>query len=272
MLRRPVLAASTALALLAAAAPAAQAERFAAVDASNRLYTFDDKRPQDWKRTSLSGLAERERIVGLDVRPVNRQLVAVTNRNRLMTVSRAKSSVTPIGATAFMPALAGTSFGFDFNPTVDRIRLVSNSGQNLRLNPNTGAVAFTDGTLKYKDGDAAAGTGPAVLASAYTNSVAGAMTTTLYNLDTARDTLLIQAPPNDGVLSTVGPLGANLAGPVGFDISARDGAAYVLARRVGAPRSRLYGVNLGSGTARQLGVLRRAPALVALAALSAPRK
>jgi hypothetical protein len=271
MLRRPVVAASAALALLAAAAPAAQAERFAAVDASNRLYTFDDKRPADWKGVSLTGLAAGERIVGLDVRPANRQLVAVTSANRLVTVSRAKRTVTPISSAVFMPVLAGTSFGFDFNPTVDRIRLVSNSGQNLRLNPISGAVAFTDGTLKYKDGDAAAGTGPAVLASAYTNSVAGATTTTLYNLDTARDTLVIQAPPNDGVLSTVGPLGVNLAGPVGFDISARDGAAYVLARRVGAPRSRLYRVNLGTGAAKQRGVLSGAPNLVALAALSGPK-
>jgi len=270
MPRRPVLAASAALALFAAAAPAAQAERFAAVDSSNRLYTFDDKQPGEWKRTSLQGLAAGERIVGLDVRPANRQLVAVTNRNRLVTVSRAKRAVTPIGSAAFMPALAGTSFGFDFNPTVDRIRLVSSAGQNLRLNPNTGSVAFTDGTLGYKDGDAAAGMGPAIVASAYTNSVAGAMTTTLYNIDSARDTLVIQAPPNDGVLTTVGPLGVNLAGPVGFDISARDGTAYVLARRVGAPRSRLYRVNLMTGAASQVGAVSRAPNLVAFAALSGP--
>jgi hypothetical protein len=48
-----------------------------------------------------------------------------------------------MSAAVFMPVLAGTSFGFDFNPTVDRIRLVSDSGQNLRLNPNSGAGATT---------------------------------------------------------------------------------------------------------------------------------
>ena len=51
------------------------------------------------------------------------------------------------GAPAFTPALSGTAFGFDFNPTVDRIRVVSDTGQNLRLNPDTGAVAAVDGAL-----------------------------------------------------------------------------------------------------------------------------
>ena len=43
-------------------------------------------------------------------------------------------------------ALNGTAFGFDFNPTVDRIRIVSNAGQNLRLPSRTPArSAATDG-------------------------------------------------------------------------------------------------------------------------------
>ena len=73
------------------------------------------------------------------------------------------------------------------------------------------------------------------------------------------------------MLSTVGLLGVNLAGPLGFDISARDGAAYVLARRSGAPRSRLFRVNLMTGRATQIGAVSKAPSLVAFAALSAPR-
>ena len=72
---------------------------------------------------------------------------------------------------------------------------------------------------------------PAALGAAYTNNVRAATSTTLYDVDTARDALVIQAPPNDGVLATVGALGVNLAGPLAFDISTRDGAAY----RAGAP-------------------------------------
>ena len=45
---------------------------------------------------------------------------------------------------SFAPLLDGTEFGVDFNPQVDRLRVVSNSGQNLRLHPDTGAVAAVD--------------------------------------------------------------------------------------------------------------------------------
>jgi hypothetical protein len=50
-------------------------------------------------------------------------------------------------------SLNGSSFGFDFNPTVDRIRVQSDADQNLRLNPATGALAATDTTLSFAVGD-----------------------------------------------------------------------------------------------------------------------
>lgn len=87
MLRLRLVAASAALVLPAAFAPTASAETFAAVDSKNRLYTFGDSEPGNFKRVALKGLASGERIVGLDVRPANRQLVAVTNQSRLYTVS-----------------------------------------------------------------------------------------------------------------------------------------------------------------------------------------
>ncbi len=272
MLRRTVLIATATVAGTAVCAPAALAERFVAADSANRLYTFDSASPEKWKRSKpLTGLAAGEKVVGLDVRPAGRRLIALTDRSRLYSVQRTRAIATPIGSGPFMPALAGKAFGFDFNPTVDRIRVISGGGQNLRLNPDSGAVAFTDGTLRYKDGDPGAGSAPLALGAAYTNSVAGATTTTLYVIDTRRDVLAIQAPPNDGVLSTVGPLGVNLAGPLGFDISPRDGKAYVLAKRPGTARSRLWKINLTKGTARKLGIVRRAPDLVAFAAISKPK-
>ncbi|GAB2991992.1 hypothetical protein GCM10027184_52610 [Saccharothrix stipae] len=62
---------------------------------------------------------------------------------------------------------------------MDRIRLVTSKGQNLRLHPDTGAVAATDGVLAHVDG----GSAPRVAAAGYTNSVAGATSTTLYAID-----------------------------------------------------------------------------------------
>lgn len=154
----------------------------------------------------------------------------------------------PVGAGPFVPALTGTSFGVDFNPTVDRIRVTSDTEQNLRLNPDTGAVAGTDAPLAYRAGDAGAGTNPSVGAVAYTNSFAGATTTQLFGIDSARDALVLQDPPNAGVLNTVGALGVDVAEPVGFDIGTAN-AAYAAVRRGTESASLLHRIDLTSGRA-----------------------
>jgi hypothetical protein len=86
-----------------------------------------------------------------------------------------------VGAAPFTPAVNGTSFGFDFNPVPDRLRFVTDADQDLRLNPNDGTVAGTDGTLAFSammPTDPNAGTNPNVVGSAYTNNFSGTTTTT----------------------------------------------------------------------------------------------
>jgi len=99
----------------------------------------------------------------------------------------------------------------------DRLRVMGSDGTSLRVNVDDGK-ATVDGSHKYKDGDANAGKTPKVVAGAYTNSWKGAKATALYNIDAATGTLVTQAPPNDGVLNTVGPLGMTVSGPVAFNI------------------------------------------------------
>jgi Domain of unknown function (DUF4394) len=77
---------------------------------------------------------------------------------------------------------------------------------------------MVDGSHKYKDGDANAGKSPKVVAGAYTNSWKGTKATTLYNVDAATGALVTQAPPNDGVLNSVGSLGMPVSGPIAFNI------------------------------------------------------
>jgi hypothetical protein len=113
-----------------------------------------------------------------------------------------------VSSTAFTPAVAGTIASIDFNPTVDRIRLVSNSGQNLRIHPETGATAASDTSTSS--------TG--ITGVAYTNSKAGASSTVLYDIDPAAGKLFKQDPPNNGTLVEVGSLGATFAGQAAFDI------------------------------------------------------
>ena len=181
-----------------------------------------------------------ESIVGLDIRPANGQLVGLGSTSRLYSLNGATAEATAIGAgTPFTPALSGTTFGFDFNPTVDRIRVVSNTGQNLRLNPDTGGLAAQDTNLNP-------GT-PSITSVAYTNNVGNASTTQLFDIDSTSDRLLLQNPPNAGTLVDIGPLGIDVDANNGFDIGGRSGTALALLTVSGI--TSVYQINLGTGAA-----------------------
>ena len=149
--------------------------------------------------------------------------------------------LTVVGAQ-FTTLLNGGAFGFDFNPTVDRIRVTSDAVENLRLNPDTGTVTVD---VNLNPGN------PNVVGSAYTNNFAGATTTTLYDIDSNLDILAIQNPPNNGTLNTVGSLGLNTSDLVGFDISQQNPTAYASLTVGGI--SAFYTINLTSwsGDARR---------------------
>jgi hypothetical protein len=216
--RTLVLAAVTAASALALPGGAFAAEAFYGVTQDNRLVTFQSDNVTNVAPSHpITGLPGGEGIVGLDVRPLNGQLYALGKTSRVYVINPRTGAARQVGATPFIPALAGTSFGFDFNPTVDRIRVTSDAEQNLRLNPDDGTVAGVDTNLAYVAGDPGAGTTPNVTASAYTNSFAGATSTTLFDIDNARHALAIQNPPNDGALTTVGALGTS-NDAVAFDI------------------------------------------------------
>ncbi len=237
---------------LGRAATADAAELLYGVDVNNRLISFSSDRPTSITRIAISGLQPGEQLIGLDRRPANGQMVALGSTSRSYRLDVASGGATAVGAP-FSPALSGTSFGWDFNPTVDRIRLTSDARQDLRLHPDTGVVAATDGQLAYAAGDPGAGTAPRVVGSAYTNSVAGATTTQLYDLEAARDVLVLQNPPNNGTLVTVGPLGLDLGDSAGFDIASSGGIAYAAVHAAGTGTPQLHTVDLATGRATLVG-------------------
>jgi len=261
-----VVAAILCAAGLGNAATADAAELLYGVDTQNRLVTFNGDTPTAISRVPFTGLPAGEQIVGLDVRPANKQVVALSSASRLYRIDVATGAATVIGAAPFTPALSGASFGFDFNPTVDRIRATSDTRQNLRLHPDTGATAFVDGTLTYAAGDAGASATPRIVGSAYTNSVAGATTTTLFDLDAGRDFLAVQNPPNNGTLVSVGALGVDAGDNAGFDISAVDGVAYAALQVAPSVSSGLYRIDLTTGRATLVGRIGGGAVLRALAA------
>lgn len=213
-----------------------------AADESNNLIIFNPLTPTDRVTTSATGIEDGDKIVGLDFRPANNQLYALGSKGRIYTVNTANATFTAVGS-AFLTELVGSNFGFDFNPTVDRIRLVSDVGQNLRLNPNDGTVAAVDGMLNPGS--------PKISAAAYTNNVADATSTTLFVIDGAGGKLYKQDPPNDGVLVEVGNLGAMFSGSDGFDIGARSGMAFALLTS-GGNASAVYTINLQTGMATKV--------------------
>ena len=243
------LFALTAAGALSVPGAASAAEAFYGVTQDNRLVTFQSDNVTNVAPThAITGLPGGEKIIGLDVRPLNGQLYALGATSRLYVINPRTGAARQVGATPFIPALAGASFGFDFNPTVDRIRVTSDAEQNLRLNPDDGTVTGVDTNLAYAPGDPGAGTNPNVGGSAYTNSFAGATSTTLFDIDNARHALVIQNPPNEGTLTTVGALGTN-NNAVAFDVGEGNVGYAVLNGEQN--RQNLFRIDLTNGHATQ---------------------
>ncbi|MNL51333.1 hypothetical protein D3C87_1744230 [compost metagenome] len=116
--------------------------------------------------------------------------------------------------------------------------MVSNTGQNLRLDPVTGGITATDGTINP-------GT-PTLSAAAYTSNFAGATSTSLFVIDHSTDKLYLQNPPNNGTLVERGSLGINIDGANGFDIGSTSDKAYLIATVAGA--TKIYTVNTTNGS------------------------
>ena len=240
---------------------AAEAVTIYGVTTTNNLLTFDSATPGTASSVAITGLQAGESVLGIDLRPANGQLYALGSTSRLYTINPATGAATQVGSGPFSPALVGTSFGFDFNPVVDRIRVVSDADQNFRLNPDTGAVVATDTNLAYATGDPNFGTNPNVVASAYTSNFAGSTVTTLFGIDSNLDIALIQGSPDGTPISpntgqlftalplfTAGPVPVNTSDAVGFDFSGPPTVGYVSLTPVTGAASSLYTVGAAEMT------------------------
>lgn len=273
-------------AIVMAFAADASAATLYATTVNNDLVSFDSENScVILTEVGISGLQDGEQILGIDFRPATRELFALGSSSRLYKINTTTGVATAVGSP-FTPALDGTSFGFDFNPTVDRIRIISDTGQNLRVNPNDGAV-IVDGMLAFGTGDANEGTAPTAVAAAYTNSFFGppnpttpTRTTALFDIDTALDILVTQNPANAGTLQTRGSLGINTNDLAGFDIQttgtadARINTAFAAFKESGKTRdkggcgnSSLFSINLATGQATSLGSIGTQQPVLGLAAV-----
>lgn len=237
------------------------------------LVRFDAANTSRARRVgTITGLAAGEKLVGIDIRPVVGEIYGLGDKSNVYELDRQsargtmKSSLKTASGAAV--ALEGTSFGIDFNPTSDRLRVTSDARQNLSIDVDTG-VTTIDQALAYRTGGRNARAQPKVVGAAYSNNdndsfldpaqlyPAGRMATgtKLYTIDSARGSLALQDPPNDGTLKTVGKLRRRTNSAFGFDIfspvhsegNTVSNIGYASLRQAG--RTRLYKVNLRTGRA-----------------------
>ena len=235
----------------------ADAEIVLGVTALRDLVRFDSAAPGTiLSSTKITGLeGSFESVAGIDFRPATGQLYAIgsapSSIYRIYTVDPTTAVATKLGID--ISGIVGNFLGFDFNPSADRIRIVTDQDQNVRFNPVTGLLAGSDTTLAFKAGDPNFGANPNIVGVAYTNNIAGASTTLLYDIDSVLDVLTLQDPPNNGTLATVGPLGVNFFNSVGFDISGVTGTAFATSGDQTTLVTGLYTINLSNGAATFLG-------------------
>lgn len=231
---------------------------YAVTDAAE-LIRFNAGRPQVVEqRLPLQGLPLGDRLVGIDFRVARGVLYALTSSGWLYTLDLQTARLTRVG-TGNPVMLQGQRFGFDFNPVADRIRVVSDTGQNLRLHPDTGAVAATDPPLQAA-APLPTGVAPVVAGAGYTYNKRDDKLTTNYAIDIANGWLLTQGSregvqpavsPNTGQLLGVGPLGTGALEDAALDIADINNAALAALRSGG--RTRLYAVDLDTGRTTLLG-------------------
>jgi trimeric autotransporter adhesin len=252
--------------LLCLVASKVQAGPLVALTQSNSLISFDSSNPGSTSApVSITGLMMGDVLAGIDYRPSNGVVYGFASTGG---VGRVYSINTLTGAALLSSTLnqtvTGSFYGVDFNPVADRLRIIGDDGQSLRVNVDTG-LTLVDGALNYAMMDPNNGTTPFVVASAYTNSVAGATSTTLYNIDTATQSLVTQIPPNSGTLNTIGSLSDFAFAESAFDIEGGTNNGFVVFN--GAD---LLSINLSSGMTSFIGSINSGSAIVDITAVPEP--
>ncbi|WP_185731476.1 DUF4394 domain-containing protein [Larkinella rosea] len=231
---------------------------FYALADNNTVYEMDMREPTKMGNpVGITTLEPDEKLIAIDFRPATGQLFALSDRNVFYTVyidlNRPSRPSVPLNPQSAVKAPAVVPiYGFDFNPVTDQMRVVSNSGENLLLDPRTGLV-------DPKTGKASGGATPYVGGIAYSNNYSGATNTTLYGIDTKDDKLVRYENADASAVQAVGDLGADIDEVGGFDISPKSyrsqGREYGIASIRRGNAWELDYVDLATGKLHKLGDL-----------------
>ncbi|MBM9467898.1 DUF4394 domain-containing protein [Nakamurella leprariae] len=226
-------------------------------DGGRALVVFSvDKPGRTGQPMTVTGLAGDRILIGIDHRVQNGKLYAVGNAGGIYLIGD-RAAAAKVGQLSV--ALSGTQFGVDFNPAANALRVVSDTGQNLRQPFGTGDApngATVADTPLSNAGAPATG----ISAAAYTNNdLSAATATTLFDLDTVADQVVLQSPANAGTLVPTGSYGVDADRDAGFDIysTLRDDRAVEntgFATITIKGRSTLVEIDLLTGSAESKGV------------------
>lgn len=232
-----------------------------AVTTANRLVSFSSTSPATSTAVTITGLQNGENILAMDLRPGGTpagQMYALTDQARVYTIDpssgaatlKATMSADPSDQSMPFSSLAGTSVSIDVNNLVDQLRVVTNTGQNLRVMLDTGAT-FSDNPMTVS-GNPANG----ITEVGYTNNFAATCRTTVFYLDTTADRLMTSANASGGILTPVGPLTVDATAAAGFDISTTpDGTNTLFAALTVNGTVSLYTINPMTGAATAVGAI-----------------
>ena len=229
-----------------------------ATDSSGNLLVFRATSPESARSRQITGLPSGVVLKGIDFRPATGDLYALGSDKIVYRVNP-QTAIAVAEGPAFetmATALTGDRIGFDFNPTVDKIRVTSDADDNIRLDPDPGSLLSTDTKLTPAD--------VTVVGSAYTNSSFAAFATRpattmlfAYDVSSSRDRVWLQNPANAGTLMMPKQLDIALGSDLGFDIAGADNVGYVAGTRDGRSGAELYRVDVTSGDTKRLGRIGR---------------
>ncbi|MEV7114311.1 DUF4394 domain-containing protein [Streptomyces anulatus] len=221
-----------------------------------RLVEFRTGAPsKPWQLGKVSGLEKDTKLVGIDFRVQNAKLYGVGDKGGIYTLNTRNAKAAKVSQLTV--GLAGKFFGVDFNPAANRLRVISDTGQNLRHNIDDPAAPRTttvDTPLTNPTTPPSSAKG--VTGAAYTNNDLNADTATaLFDIDTTNDRVSLQSPANSGTLAPTGNLGVDAGPNAGFDIyfshRARTNQGFAALSVNGAYR--FYEVNVLTGQAEGVG-------------------
>jgi hypothetical protein len=218
-----------------------------ATTAQNQLLKLNARNPDRIRDIqAITGLPAGVTLKGIDFRPATGDLYGVGSDSVVYRVNP-KTAIAVAEGPAFTPALRGKSFGVDFNPVVDKIRVVSDDRQNLRLNVDEGTVLSADKDINPGM--------PQIVGAGYANSSFSATrpaATTLYVVDAASDMLFTQNPPNDGTLTDGKRLRLDVGANANFDVAGDDNMGFLTDSK-NRRGTTLYSVDVTTGKTKSLG-------------------